>query len=130
MITGRRAGKAQRPAWPWALVLALLASSDLQGQAFGGGITQRALGPMLRVEPDLVSEGGAFVVSIPRQRLPDEFQESDLALAMEEVGQQRAIDTLGTQTRWQFYPARIDGERFVAEMQGLHGHRVQFGVAR
>ena len=101
------------------------------GQAFGGGMHQRALGPMLRAEPGMSSAGPAFSVSIPRQAVPSEFEESDLAFAMEEYGDQReGMNVLNTRTSWQFYPVRIEGERFVADVQGLPGHRLQFGVAR
>ncbi|HJL16030.1 MAG TPA: hypothetical protein RMH99_10250 [Sandaracinaceae bacterium LLY-WYZ-13_1] len=103
-----------------------------EGQAFGDAETQRPLGPMLNVQPTLVAaDGQAFEVSIPAQPVPAGFEESDLAFAMEEVhDQQRAIDTLGTRTRWQFYPVRVEDGRFVARITGLAGHRVQFGVSR
>lgn len=103
-----------------------------EGQAFGDGENQRPLGPMLNIEPALfASDGGSFVVSVPSQTIPSGFEEADLAFAMEEVDdQQRAIDTLGTQTRWQFYPVEVENGRWMARVTGLPGHRVQFGVAR
>lgn len=101
------------------------------GQAFGDRERQRALTPMLNVTPQLISEGGNFVVSYPSQAIPAGFEESDLAFAMEFVDDhQRAIDTLGTQTRWQFFPVQVQNGRFVASVDGLPGHRLQFGVAR
>jgi len=102
------------------------------GHAFGDAETQRPLGPMVNIAPMIVAaEGTGFTVSIPAQPIPAGFEEADLAFAMEEVDdQQRAIDTLGTQTRWQFYPVRVENGRFVAVVGGLPGHRVQFGVAR
>lgn len=101
------------------------------GQAFGDRENQRPLGPMLAVEPQIVSQGGMMRVSIPQQPIPNGWAEEDLAFAMEEVhDEQRAIDTLGTVTRWQMYRARVEGGRLVAEVEGLPGHRVQFGVAR
>lgn len=103
-----------------------------EGQAFGDLERQRSLSPMLNVEPMLVAaDGGAFVVSVPAQTIPSGFEEADLAMAMEEIDdQQRAIDTLGTQTRWQFYPVEVQNGRWVARVGGLAGHRIQFGVAR
>lgn len=106
-------------------------SHGADGQAFGDRENQRALGPMLNIEPNLRSEGGHFVVSIPEQPVPNGWSTDDLAFAMEEVSdEQRAMDVLGTVTRWQFYHARVQGGRLVADTAGLHGHRVQFGVAR
>jgi hypothetical protein len=103
-----------------------------EGQAFGDAETQRPLGPMISVAPRLVAADGlTFTVSVPAQPIPAGFEEADLAFAIEEVDeQQRAIDTLGTQTRWQFYPVRVENGRFHADVAGLPGHRVQFGVAR
>ncbi|MEQ8461274.1 MAG: hypothetical protein RLO52_42235 [Sandaracinaceae bacterium] len=102
------------------------------GRAFSDAERQRPLGPMINVNPAILAiEGTAFTVSIPEQPLPSGFEQSDLAFAMEEVdAEQRAIDTLGTQTRWQFYPVRVENGRFRAEIGGLPGHRLQFGVAR
>ncbi|MEC7526448.1 MAG: hypothetical protein VYE22_41600 [Myxococcota bacterium] len=102
------------------------------GRAFGDAERQRPLGPMINVVPAiLATEGTSFSISIPEQPLPSGFESSDLAFAMEEVDDdQRAIDTLGTQTRWQFYPVRVEGGRFRADVGGLPGHRLQFGVAR
>lgn len=102
------------------------------GQAFGDRERQRPLGPMLAVEPAIASEGGApFELSVPEQPIPSGFEASDLAFAIESVDEgARAIDTLATQTRWQFYPVAVEGGRFVVRISGLAGHRVQFGIAR
>ena len=106
-------------------------SVGAEGQAFGDAERQRPLGPMFAVTPRLVAEQGALRVSVPRQTIPSGFSEDDLAFAMEEVDdEQRAIDVLGTQTRWQFYRVTVEGQRFVAEVGGLPGHRLRFGVAR
>ena len=103
----------------------------VDGQAFSNAESQRPLGPMLNVTPALRAASGHFEVSIPRQSIPSGFEEADLAFGMEEVDdQQRAIDVLGTQTRWQFYPVQIEGDRFVARVDGLPGHRLHFGVSR
>lgn len=102
-----------------------------EGQAFGDGERQRPLGPMLGVTPAIVAEEGSFVLSIPEQPVPTGFASDDLAFAMEEAdADARAIDTIATQTRWQFYPVQVEGGRFVARTEGFHGHRVRFGVAR
>lgn len=101
------------------------------GQAFGDRERQRAVGPMLTIEPRMISQGEPFVVSIPQQPVPNGFATDDLAFAMEEVAdEQRAMDTLGTVTRWQFYPCALEGGRLTARTTGLMGQRVQFGVAR
>ncbi|MCB9596301.1 MAG: hypothetical protein H6719_26500 [Sandaracinaceae bacterium] len=101
------------------------------GQAFGDRERQRALGPMLAVEPALRTDGPPFVVSVPNQPIPNGWNAEDLAFAMEEVAEeQRAMDTLGTVTHWQFYPAAAEGSRLIARTEGLQGHRLQFGVAR
>src|SRR5690606_23923205 len=102
------------------------------GHAFGDAERQRPLGPMLAVEPAIVSEGGApFELSIPAQPIPTGFEPADLAFAIEDVHEgARAIDTLATQTRWQFYPVAVENGRFVVRASGFAGHRVQFGVAR
>lgn len=102
------------------------------GHAFGDAERQRPLGPTFAVEPAIVSAGGApFEISIPQQPVPTGFERDDLALAVEGVHQgARAIDTLATHTRWQFYPVSIEDGRFVVRTTGLPGHRIQFGVAR
>lgn len=110
--------------------VALLVGAE--GHAFGDAERQRALGPMLAVEPAIVSAGGVpFELSIPEQPIPTGFERSDLAFAIEETHEgARAIETLATRTRWQFYPVVVEGGRFVVRTSGFGGHRVQFGVAR
>lgn len=105
---------------------------DAQGHAFGDSESQRPLGPMVSIQPALTAGAGeSFTISVPAQPIPAGFEEADLAFAMEEVhDQQRAIDTLGTRTFWQFYPVRVENGRFVARVNGVPGHRVQFGVSR
>lgn len=91
--------------------------------------TKRPLGPVVELEPAMRAASGQFRVSAPASPLPDGFDAADLALGHEEV----VGDThLGgaTRTRWQMWPARIDGDRFVAELPALGGHRLQFGVSR
>lgn len=105
---------------------------DAEGHAFGDAERQRPLGPMLAVTPALVAQGGApFVLSIPEQPIPTGFASEDLAFAVEEEDENaRAIETIATHTRWQFYPVEVQGGRFVARTEVLPGHRVRFGVAR
>jgi ZU5 domain-containing protein len=99
--------------------------------SFGDRERQRALGPVLAIEPGLNASDGQFEVSIPQQPLPGGYSTSDLAFAMEETHDgARAMDTIATQTRWQFYNVSVENGRFVARIDGLPGQRVQFGVAR
>ena len=106
-------------------------SHGAEGQAFGDREAQRPLGPMLNIEPALYSDGPPFVVSIPEQPIPNGWSSEDLAFAMEEISsEQRAIDVLGTVTRWQFYNTSVEGGRIRARTTGLQGQRMQFGVAR
>ena len=86
---------------------------------------------MINVTPPIHSQGEPFVVSAPEQPIPAGWTPTDLAFAMEEVDdEQRAIDTVGTQTRWQFYPVQVENRRFSVRTEALMGHRLQFGVAR
>ncbi len=124
-------GRLEIPSGAIASATDVRFANGADGQAFGDRENQRPLGPMLNVEPAIRSEGGDLRVSIPQQPIPNGWSEDDLAFAMEEVAdQQRAMDVLGTVTRWQFYRARVENGRFVAEVPGVPGHRVQFGVAR
>jgi len=106
-------------------------SHGAEGHAFGDRERQRALGPIFTIVPQLRSSGDPFVVSVPAQPVPAGYSEDDLAFAMEEVDEeQRAIDVLGTQTRWEFYPVVVANGRLEAHTMGLQGNRAQFGVAR
>ncbi len=106
-------------------------SHGAEGQAFGDREAQRALGPMLNIEPPLYSDGPPFIVSIPEQPIPNGWSTEDLAFAMEEISnEQRAIDVLGTVTRWQFYSTTVESGRIQVRTTGLQGNRMQFGVAR
>jgi hypothetical protein len=100
------------------------------GRAFGDRERQRPLGPMLAVEPAIVSNGDAIELSIPQLALPGGYSEDDLAFAVEEPTEERTMGTLATETRWQFLPVQIQNGRFVARTDGLPGQRLQFGVAR
>jgi hypothetical protein len=91
--------------------------------------TKRALGPVIEIRPAIASSGGEFRISCPSEPIPSGFQPADLALGHEEDA---GATHLGgaTATRWQMWPARIEGGRFVAAMPTLAGHRLQFGVSR
>jgi hypothetical protein len=90
--------------------------------------TKRALGPSLEITPAIRSNGRPFRLSCPALPMPSGFEPEDLALGVEE----EAGSTLGgaTATRWQMWPARIEGNRFVADLPAISGQRVQFGVSR
>lgn len=93
---------------------------------------ERAMGPMLEAEPPLVAaEGTQFRISTPSLAVPAPFRPRDLALGVErETEHGRAMAMSGTETRWDFWPGRIEGQRFVADMAELPGHRMQFGLSR
>lgn len=93
--------------------------------------TERALGPTIEFEPAIVASGGRhFTISVPEQPISRPFTDADLALAVEDVGGGRALEMGGTHTRWMNHPARHEGNRFVAELDQLAGHRMQFGLSR
>jgi len=124
-------GRLEIPRGAFGEEIEVTFSIGADGQAFGDRENQRPLGPMLNVRPPIASNGEPIVVSIPEQPIPNGWSSEDLAFAIEEVAEeQRAIDTLGTVTRWNFYHATVEGGRLTARAAGLPGHRVQFGVAR
>ena len=93
--------------------------------------TQTPLGPLVEISPAVTpSMSHSIHYSVPFARIPEGYPESDLALAVEEESAQREHFTTGTQTRWQMYAARHVGDRFVADLDQLAGHRLQFGVSR
>lgn len=89
----------------------------------------RAVGPILRVEPALAAANGTtFEISAPFASVPSGYSEEDLALAVETPGTQRALDIGGVQTRWENFPAKRVGNRLVAQVANLPGLRVAFVV--
>ncbi len=93
--------------------------------------TQTPLGPLVEIAPAVTpSMTRSIHYSVPYVRIPEGYPETDLALAIEEEGAQRAHFVSATQTRWQMYPARHAGDRFVSDLDALAGHRLQFGVSR
>lgn len=93
---------------------------------------EKELGPIFAVNPALAAGGGnVFRISVPQMALPQSYTNADLAFGVEEEASvTRALDMAGTETRWRFWPVNVENGRFVAEMQSLGGHRMQFGVSR
>lgn len=91
---------------------------------------QSPLGPLTETTAVAATRTRSIHYSIPFPRLPEGYSEADLALAIEEEGEQREHFSSGTLTHWQMYPARHVGDRLVADLDGLQGHRLQFGVSR
>lgn len=90
------------------------------------------IGPILQVEPSMVAAPGArFELSIPFPRgLPSGYSQDDLALGVEMMDEQRALQMGGVRTRWQNFPARVQSNRLLGELEELPGMRLQFLVAR
>lgn len=101
------------------------------GQAFEDRELRRPLSAVVEILPQVPAAGGQrFRLSMPAQPIPDGFERSDLALGHEtDDTRGRPIGT-ATHTRWDMWPARIEGERFVSDLDMLAGHRMQFGVSR
>ncbi|MCS6799777.1 MAG: hypothetical protein NZ898_14890 [Myxococcota bacterium] len=92
---------------------------------------RRPIGPVLLVEPALVAQPGQrFILSIPAAQLPSGFSAEDLALAVEQPAEERALGIGGPQTRWTLVTARHEGGRAIAELTELPGMRLGFVVAR
>ena len=92
--------------------------------------TKRPLGPVMEILPDLAAAGGThFRISCPSEPIPDGWQAEDLGLGFEEDVGSRHLGT-ATATRWQMLRARQEGNRFVADIPSVGGHRLLFGVAR
>lgn len=101
------------------------------GQAFEDRETRRPLSAVVEIVPSLTATSGhEFTVSMPAQPIPDGFDRSDLALAHETDDTRGRPIGSGTHTRWDMWPARIDGDRFAADLGIIEGHRLQFGVSR
>ncbi len=101
------------------------------GQAFGDRETRRPLTPVVDVSPGLMAQGGAhFRFSMPAQPIPSGFSEDDLALGHERDATRGRLTGSATHTRWDMFHARVINGRFVAELDELGGHRLQFGVSR
>jgi hypothetical protein len=97
--------------------------------AFSNKEHERPIGPTLELAPELALST-PVKVSIPALRLPDGFAEADLALGLEQLGAQRAVEMQGTQTRWDYFPATAEAGRAVAELAQIPGYRLQFLVSK
>ena len=98
--------------------------------AFSNHEYESAIGPTLELAPQMAL-GAPITISIPLARLPEGFDEEDLAMATEVLSdEQRALDMTGVQTRWDYMPARSDNGRVTGELSQVPGMRVQFVVSR
>lgn len=87
-------------------------------------------GPLYDLRPFVIASGGRhFTISCDAPRAPSGFERADVVLGMEEEMARRAF-TDAVQTRWQYHPARREGERYVADVAYFGGHRLQFGLIR
>jgi len=93
---------------------------------------ERAVGPLVVFTPSLEApEGSNFVVSYPLSSIPEEYDESNLYLAHEEVGRnQRDFAENTTVTTWDYTKAQLIGGRVTAELGYLSGMRLQFVLSK
>jgi len=85
-------------------------------------------GPLYDLRPAVVAEDGhTFTVSATARAAPRDFTPDRIVLGMEEERPRRAFTDV-IQTRWQSHPASHAGQRYVAEVASLGGHRLQFGL--
>jgi len=92
--------------------------------------TTRTIGPSISIAPELVATSGQLKYSYPFGSVPNGFQQSDLAIMLEEPEAQQNDLVSATRTHWVTYPASIRGGRMVAELDRLPGMRTQFVVSR
>jgi hypothetical protein len=98
--------------------------------AFSNREFERPIGPTIEISPE-VSLAVAVKVTIPLGKLPQGFEEKDLALGVEVPSStQRAVQGYGTQTRWDYLPAMGEGGRAVASVEHIPGYRVQFVLSK
>lgn len=91
----------------------------------------RELQGTLSVSPPLTTAPGTVItISIRHRGLPDGFEASDLALAVESPAQRRALGMGDNRTRWENFPAAQHGDRLEAELNELPGMRLAFIVSR
>lgn len=87
-------------------------------------------GPLYDLRPFVVAASGhTFTISCDAPPAPTGFESADIVLGMEEEMERRAF-TDAVQTRWQYHPARREGDRYVADVAYFGGHRLQFGLIR
>lgn len=98
-----------------------------QTQVVGRREGEQQLGPPILVEPAMVAAPGhRIVVSMPLAHVPASYETEDLAVAIEQPDESRALDMGGNQTRWQVGPVSHSGGRLSAEVDQLFGMRFQF----
>jgi hypothetical protein len=93
---------------------------------------EKTIGPAFLVTPELSPpEGKTLVVSIPFGAFPDDYGESNLYLATEEIGnEQRAFGENSTATRWEYRKVKLENGRAVAALDNLSGMRLQFVLSK
>jgi hypothetical protein len=97
--------------------------------AFSNKEHERPVGPIVSVAPEL-SIAKPVRFSVPASQLPEGFAQNDLALALELLGTQRAVEMQGVQTRWDYFPASSEAGRAVAVLDQVPGYRLQFVVSK
>lgn len=94
---------------------------------------EKRVGPSVNVMPAVQgATTNAFTLRVPFATLPDGFSAGDVALAVESPHEdQRALQGgVSTRTRWDYFPASVEGNELRAVLQALPGLRVQFVVTR
>ena len=91
-----------------------------EGEVAGGQLYE--LRPVVVAEP-----GHTFRISATARAAPRDFVPTRVVLGMEEERPRRAFTDV-IQTLWQSHPARHEGQRYVADVAYLGGHRLQFGL--
>jgi hypothetical protein len=104
-------------------------SEGARTTAFSNREYERPLGPTIEIAPELELRQ-PVKVSIPALRFPEGFGPGDVALGLELLGAQRAVEMHGVQTRWDYFPATVQAGRAVAELPQVPGFRLQFIVSK
>lgn len=104
-------------------------SEGARTTAFSNREYERPVGPTLEIAPELDLRQPVRV-SIPAVRFPEGFGAEHLALGLELLGEQRAVEMHGVQTRWDYFPASAQAGRAVAELPQVPGFRLQFIVSK
>jgi hypothetical protein len=91
--------------------------------------TDQPVGPAFVIQPDVESEAGPFVLSVPFSAVPPGYEPSEVAIAIEEPSDSQRALVGSVQTRWNLYPAAIEGSRLRATTPVLPGFRFQFVFA-
>ncbi|QQR89889.1 MAG: hypothetical protein IPJ88_17245 [Myxococcales bacterium] len=90
--------------------------------------TRRHIGPTVHIGPEL---GFAKAIEL-RVRAPqssNQLGEGDLSLFIEKQSpDQRGLGLGGTRTRWEYWPAKRDGEYLSAQLNEVYDFRMQFVV--